>query len=124
MEKPAAVKYPIHDLLRQRWSPRAFADRAVEPAKLQSLFDDLRHDHLGPRVRLEQERISFGWLEKALEELPPPEEASSAAVDYGAGSVDLASRPRLTPSDRVGPGQESVGECSELCRDRLMSEPD
>ena len=59
----------------------------------QSLFDDLRHDHLGPRVRLEQERISFGWLEKALEELPPPEGASSAAVDYGAGSVDLASRP-------------------------------
>ena len=37
----------------------------------QSLFDDLRHDHLGPRVRLEQERICFGWLEKALEALPP-----------------------------------------------------
>ena len=42
MEKPAAVKYPIHDLLRRRWSPRAFADRAVEPAKLQSLFEAAR----------------------------------------------------------------------------------
>jgi hypothetical protein len=30
------------------------------------LFDDLRQDRLGDRVRLEQERIPFGWLQGAL----------------------------------------------------------
>jgi len=30
------------------------------------LYDDLRHHRLGVRVRLEQERIPFGWLERAL----------------------------------------------------------
>lgn len=31
-----------------------------------SLFDDLRHDRLGEQVRLEQERIGFGWVQRAL----------------------------------------------------------
>jgi hypothetical protein len=31
-----------------------------------ALFDDLRQDRLGERVRLEQERIGFRWLERAL----------------------------------------------------------
>lgn len=35
----------------------------------QSLYDDLRYDRLGRRVRLEQERIAFGWLQHALAEL-------------------------------------------------------
>ncbi|HJZ82403.1 MAG TPA: nitroreductase family protein [Pyrinomonadaceae bacterium] len=42
MEKPAPADYPIHDLLRRRWSPRAFADQAVEPEKLRSLFEAAR----------------------------------------------------------------------------------
>ncbi|HER33985.1 MAG: hypothetical protein JXJ30_03575 [Halothiobacillaceae bacterium] len=33
----------------------------------QALYDDLRHDRLGERVRLEQERIGFGWLKERLE---------------------------------------------------------
>jgi nitroreductase len=41
-KKPAPVAAPIHDLLRHRWSPRAFADRAVEPEKLRSLFEAAR----------------------------------------------------------------------------------
>ncbi len=31
-----------------------------------ALYDDLRHNRLGERVRLEQERIAYGWLEQAL----------------------------------------------------------
>jgi hypothetical protein len=31
-----------------------------------ALYDDLRHNRLGERVRLEQERIPYGWLERAL----------------------------------------------------------
>ncbi len=42
MEKPADTQYPIHDLLRQRWSPRAFDDRPVELEKLRSLFEAAR----------------------------------------------------------------------------------
>lgn len=34
-----------------------------------ALFDDLRNDCLGERVRLEQERIGFVWLERALARL-------------------------------------------------------
>lgn len=39
MEKPADTPYPIHVLLRQRWSPRAFDNRPIEPEKLRSLFE-------------------------------------------------------------------------------------
>jgi nitroreductase len=42
MEKPAITTYPIHDLLRRRWSPVGFADRPIEPQKLQSLFEAAR----------------------------------------------------------------------------------
>jgi nitroreductase len=42
MEKPAPVQYPIHDLLRRRWSPRAFDERPVEADKLLSLFEAAR----------------------------------------------------------------------------------
>jgi hypothetical protein len=35
----------------------------------QSLFDDLRHDRIGERVRLEQERVSYSWLGRRLAEL-------------------------------------------------------
>ncbi len=42
MEKPAEPQYPIHDLLKRRWSPRAFAERPVEPEKLKSVFEAAR----------------------------------------------------------------------------------
>src|SRR2546425_8840092 len=42
MEKPADTRYPIHDLLRRRWSPRAFSDRRVDPAIMRSLLEAAR----------------------------------------------------------------------------------
>jgi nitroreductase len=42
MRKPANADYPIHDLIRARWSPRAFDDRPVERAELLSLFEAAR----------------------------------------------------------------------------------
>lgn len=42
MEKPADTHYLIHDLLRRRWSPRAFSSRPVEPEKLRSLWEAAR----------------------------------------------------------------------------------
>lgn len=42
MEKPAETLYPIHELLRRRWSPVAFSNQAVESEKLASLLEAAR----------------------------------------------------------------------------------
>ncbi len=42
IEKPADTRQPIHDLLRRRWSPRAFSPRPVEPEKIVSLLEAAR----------------------------------------------------------------------------------
>ena len=42
MEKPAETEHPVHELIQRRWSPRAFAARAVEPEKLRSLLEAAR----------------------------------------------------------------------------------
>lgn len=42
MEKPAETAHPIEELLRRRWSPRAFAERPVEPDKLLRVFEAAR----------------------------------------------------------------------------------
>lgn len=42
MEKPAETQYPIHDVLRRRWSPRAYSEQMVEMEKLKSLFEAAR----------------------------------------------------------------------------------
>jgi|SRR5215831_581691 len=42
MEKPAPIDYPIAEIIRRRWSPRAFSDQPVEPDKLKSLFEAAR----------------------------------------------------------------------------------
>ena len=40
--KQAATDHPINDLISKRWSPYAFADRAVSPNDLRSLFEAAR----------------------------------------------------------------------------------
>jgi nitroreductase len=42
MERQRDAAHPIHDLLRKRWSPRAFADRPVEREKLLSVLEAAR----------------------------------------------------------------------------------
>lgn len=42
MEKPAETAHPIEELLRRRWSPRAFTERPVEPEKLLRMFEAAR----------------------------------------------------------------------------------
>lgn len=42
IKKPAETSAAIHELIRHRWSPRAFDPRAVEPEKLRSLFEAAR----------------------------------------------------------------------------------
>ena len=42
MEKPADADYPILDVIKRRWSPRAFGDRPVEPHKMRCLLEAAR----------------------------------------------------------------------------------
>ncbi|MCH7825797.1 MAG: nitroreductase family protein, partial [Acidobacteria bacterium] len=42
MDKPANTRYPIHELIAARWSPRAFAQRPVETGKLYRIFEAAR----------------------------------------------------------------------------------
>lgn len=42
MEKPADTDYPIHDLLRRRWSPRSFSPRPVPEDSINSVLEAAR----------------------------------------------------------------------------------
>ncbi len=42
MQKPAPSDFPVHELIRERWSPRAFADKAVPRDVLRSIFEAAR----------------------------------------------------------------------------------
>lgn len=42
MQKPAPHESPIHELIRDRWSPRAFSSKAVPADVLRSLFEAAR----------------------------------------------------------------------------------
>src|SRR6201998_1258001 len=42
MLRPAPTDHPVHELIRQRWSPRAFANKPVAAEILRSLFEAAR----------------------------------------------------------------------------------
>jgi len=42
MQKAAPAEAPIHELIRNRWSPRAFSEKLIPPAVLRSLFEAAR----------------------------------------------------------------------------------
>ncbi len=42
LKKPADADHPIHELIRARWSPRAFADKPVPKEKLLSVLEAAR----------------------------------------------------------------------------------
>jgi nitroreductase len=42
MSNPAPVEFPVNDLIKNRWSPRAFADKPVSAEVLRSLFEAAR----------------------------------------------------------------------------------
>ncbi len=44
-------------------------DLARLDAEESALFDDLRNNSIGPAIRLEQERIGFGWIKSALKSI-------------------------------------------------------
>ncbi|HEV2197429.1 MAG TPA: nitroreductase family protein [Candidatus Acidoferrum sp.] len=42
MQKEAVTDHPVHELIRNRWSPRAFADKPIPEDVLRSLFEAAR----------------------------------------------------------------------------------
>lgn len=42
MQKPAPSEFSIHELIRNRWSPRSFADKTIPEEVLRSLFEAAR----------------------------------------------------------------------------------
>ncbi len=42
MHNPAPTDHPVHELIHERWSPRAFADKPIAPELLRSLFEAAR----------------------------------------------------------------------------------
>jgi nitroreductase len=42
MVKPADTQHPIHDLIKRRWSPRAFSDQQIDAEKLHMLLEAAR----------------------------------------------------------------------------------
>ena len=42
MKRPAPTEYPVNDLVRNRWSPRAFSPKAIAAEDLRSLFEAAR----------------------------------------------------------------------------------
>ncbi|HEY1685731.1 MAG TPA: nitroreductase family protein [Tepidisphaeraceae bacterium] len=42
MEKPAPLEHDVLDLIRRRWSPRAFDTKPVEPAKIKTMLEAAR----------------------------------------------------------------------------------
>lgn len=42
MKRPAPTEFPVNDLVRDRWSPRAFSQKAIAAEDLRSLFEAAR----------------------------------------------------------------------------------
>ena len=42
MKNPAPTDFPVHELIANRWSPRAFSEKEIAPADLRSLFEAAR----------------------------------------------------------------------------------
>ena len=150
MQKPARNDPPIHELLRQRWSPRAFADQAIPEEVLRSLFEAARWAPSSfneqPWAYMVARKEDQGNFQKVLETLVVfnaswGKEASlrskpQLAVRHGSRNGVAVrgghgSRPRGSPDGRLrsGPSAEDFrhpGRVGAPCghRDRLSGKPE
>ncbi len=93
--KQALTDYPIHDLLRNRWSPRAFDPKPVETEKLQSVFEAARWSASGGNMqpwsfivgRKATEPEIFDRLAACLNEGNAPWAAQAPVLGIGVASL-------------------------------------
>jgi nitroreductase len=79
MEKPAPVEFPVHDLIKNRWSPRAFSDKLVPKEVLQSLFEAARW---APSSNNEQ---PWAFIVATKDDHENFEKSLGALVEFNAG---------------------------------------
>src|SRR5271163_2462827 len=79
MHRPAPTDLPVHDLIRDRWSPRAFANKAVEPKVLATLFEAARW---APSSSNEQ---PWAYLVATKEDAENFAKTLSVLVEFNAG---------------------------------------
>jgi nitroreductase len=82
-EKPAPAAYPVHELIRRRWSPRAFTGQSVDRYQLAQLFEAARwapsSSNEQPWTFLIAERGTAGW-QKLFDTLVPFNQAWAKAA--------------------------------------------
>jgi nitroreductase len=78
MQKPAPTDVLIHDLIRQRWSPRAFSDKLIPPDVLRTLFEAARW---APSSNNEQ---PWAFLAATRDDKENFEKALSTLVEFNA----------------------------------------
>jgi len=79
MEKPAPVEFPVHDLIKNRWSPRAFSDKPVPKEVLQSLFEAARW---APSSNNEQ---PWAFIVATKDDQENFEKSLGALIEFNAG---------------------------------------
>jgi nitroreductase len=85
MQNPAPIDFPVHELVRNRWSPRAFADKAIPQDILQSLFEAARW---APSSNNEQ---PWAFLVAAKDDKENYEKMLSILVEFNANWARNAS---------------------------------
>src|SRR5260370_19044034 len=78
MQKPAPSDVPAHERIRERWSPRAFADKPVPQDVLRSIFEAARW---APSSNNEQ---PWAYLVAASDEKENFEKMLSVLVEFNA----------------------------------------
>src|SRR5215472_14565175 len=79
MQKLAPSDFPVHQLIRKRWSPRAFADKPIPEDVLRSLFEAARW---APSSNNEQ---PWAYLVATKEDKVNFDKVLGALVEFNAG---------------------------------------
>jgi len=79
MQKPAPSDFPVHDLIRERWSPRAFADKSIPQDVLRSIFEAARW---APSSNNEQ---PWAYIVATNDDNEDFEKTLSVLVEFNAG---------------------------------------
>jgi len=79
MQKPAPSDFPVHDLIRERWSPRAFADKSIPQDVLRSIFEAARW---APSSNNEQ---PWAYIVVTNDDKEDFEKTLSVLVEFNAG---------------------------------------
>ena len=93
MQKPAPIDSPIHQLLRDRWSPRSFADKAIPDDVLRSLFEAARW---APSSNNEQ---PWAYIVATKDDKTNFEKVLGTLVEFNAGWAKSASALAIAVSE-------------------------